>query len=195
MRSLEFQVSAKCHIICDNRQRGWRKGNWEHICLCERLCGRRERERETASERERGEGGWISGGEDAHWECVADRGAERETSRCSADGKQQVSSQTPERVNGEREAAGGDSGEIQSPNREEGSDSPIPPLLVAVWTPDESKFAVVLLAGLQHHPDQPLRLRHMADLCRPSLPSWGGLCNLFWCQDVAGSCSSIRGKV
>lgn len=59
-------------------------------------------ERERQQVRERGEGGRISGGEDAHWECVADQRAERETSRCSADGKQQVSSLTLESVNGER---------------------------------------------------------------------------------------------
>lgn len=64
-------------------------------------------EREAASEREgvgrgRGrEGGRISGGEDARWECVADQRAEGETSRCSAEGKQQVSRLTAESVNGD----------------------------------------------------------------------------------------------
>lgn len=67
--------------------------------MCERLCGRRERQRV----REREEGGRISGEEDdAHWECVADQRAERETGRCTTDGKQPVSSLTPESVNGER---------------------------------------------------------------------------------------------
>lgn len=111
----------------------------------------RESERERQQVRERGEGGGISGGEDARSECVADRGTERETSRCTADGKQQESSQTAESVN-EREGSSSrrrESREIHSLKREEGSDSPIPPPLVAVWTPDESKFAVGLLAGLQ----------------------------------------------
>lgn len=72
--------------------------------MCERLCGRRETARVRVREREGG--GRISSGEDARWECVADQRAESETSRCTADGKRQVSRLTLESVSGGEQITG-----------------------------------------------------------------------------------------
>lgn len=127
-----FQPSATSYAWID-KEGGERGIESTYVCVRDCVGGERD------SKWERG-GGRIGVGEDAHWECVADQRAERETSGCTAEGKQQVSSLTPESVNGERgsrrrEQRAEERGEIQSLSWEEGCDSPIPPLLVTVWTP------------------------------------------------------------
>lgn len=110
-----------------------------------------ERQRVRERERERG-GGRISSGEDAHWECVADQRAESETSRCTADDRASELADTPEcerRGADYREQREGEESKALAGGG--GSDSPIPPLPITVWTPDAGRvsFAIVLRARHQ----------------------------------------------
>lgn len=137
--------------MCVNRQRGWRKRNWEHICVCERLCGRRE----TASERERES---ERGRENQQWRgCslgMCGRPKSREWDQ-QVHGWRQAASELADTRECERRGAdyreqreGEESKTLAGGG---GSDSPIPPLPITAWTPDAARvsFAIVLHAGHQ----------------------------------------------